>query len=103
MTKQGSLIDGSSDTGSDTTVDGEPLIFGEESGADVGVDWNTEIATLRGRHYGSVDDAIGDIADLVIKRLKLPASGEVKNHLMESLLDDEGLREIVKRELGVAG
>jgi hypothetical protein len=99
MTKQGSLIDGASESGSDTIADGSALVLGEEAGKEAGIDWRKEIATLKGRQYGSIDDAIGDVADMVIKKLKLSGSGEVKSHLMESLLDDEGLCEIISREL----
>jgi hypothetical protein len=101
MTKQGSMIDGSSESASDTSVDGDPLIFGEETAIERGTDWSKEIAHLKGRQYGSIDDAIGDIADVVIKKLTLPASAELRNHIMESLLDDEVLREVIVRELGV--
>jgi len=101
MTKEGSSIDGSSESGIDTTLDGDSLIFGEESSTEIGTDWSKEIATLKGKQYRSIDDAIGDIADIVIERLKLPASGDLKSHLIESLLDDEGLREVVRRELGI--
>jgi hypothetical protein len=102
MTKQGSMIDGSANSGAETAVDGEPLIFGEEVATEIGTDWTKEIEHLKVRQYRSIDDAIGDIADVVIKKLKLPASVELRNHIIGSLLDDEGLQEVITRELIVA-
>jgi len=101
MTKRSSVVDGAPESELDLTFDGNPLMLDEDAATGVVTNWGMEIAELKGKKYGTVEEAVADITDIVIKKLKLPATVELKKHLMESLIDDDVLQEVIAQELGV--
>jgi hypothetical protein len=68
--------------------------------SDIAVFWREEVNMLKGRSYTNADEVIRDIADSVIKRLNLPYSQGLKDHLLETLKDDEGVTLVLKKEFG---
>jgi hypothetical protein len=68
----------------------------QDSVTNVAINWQQEIGQLEGNNFKTFEEAVQGVVNVVIERLKLPASMELKSYLEEVLSDDEGLKGIIQ-------
>jgi hypothetical protein len=63
--------------------------------------WEEEIAAIKAQDLKDWDVVITEISSAVIRRLKLPDTAELREHLRFTMEADEAIRQVLIRELGL--
>lgn len=77
------------------------LVLSSFEGDDFDSFWEEEIVAIKAQGLKDWDAVIVEISSAVIRRLRLPDTAQLREHLRFTIEADEAIRQVLMKELGL--